>query len=170
MSRPLYRALQVALRIFSSVLLAIGVLFMIFSSRALVVRVFLHPPEVQVSTLLLFLLKEMCGIVLMVSAMLFLASRDPERNVAIVDGLIVGLVILAVTPLVSFYTVEIQRIYPGHLIWGRSGHQAGVRSGFLLSAATGGALEAGWKFLKNEHEGQGEETWPGVTPFAFGRA
>jgi len=78
----------------------------------------------------------------MVSAILFLASRDPERNVAIVDGLIVGLVILAVTPLVSFYTVDIQRIYPGH----------------------------GWKFLRNEHEGQGEETWPGVTPFAFGRA
>jgi hypothetical protein len=110
---------QVALRIFS-VLLAIGALFMIFSSRALVVRVFLHPPEVQVSTLLLFLLKEMGGIVLMVSAMLFLASRDPQRNVAIVDGLIVGLVILAVTPLLSFYTVDIQRIYPGHLIWGRS--------------------------------------------------
>jgi hypothetical protein len=119
MSRPPYRALQVALRIFS-VLLAIGALFMIFSSRASVVRVFLHPPEVQVSTLLLFVLKEMGGIVLMVSAMLFLASRDPERNVAIVDGLIVGLVILAVTPLLSFYTVDIQRIYPGHLIWGRS--------------------------------------------------
>ena len=56
----------------------------------------------------------------MVSAMLFLASRDPERNLAIVDGLIVGLVILAVTPLLSLYTVDIQRIYPGHLIWGRS--------------------------------------------------
>jgi hypothetical protein len=24
--------------------------------------------------------------------------------------------------------------------------------------------------LKNEREGQGEETWPSVTPFAFGRA
>ena len=119
MSRPPYRALQVALRIFS-VLLAIGALFIIFSSRAIVVRVFLHPPEAQVSTLLLFVLKEMGGIVLMVSAMLFLASRDPERNVAIVDGLIVGLVILAVTPLLSFYTLDIQRIYPGHLIWGRS--------------------------------------------------
>ena len=119
MSQPSYRALQVALRIFS-VLLAIGALFIIFSSRAIVVRVFLHPPEAEVSTLLLFLLKEMGGIVLMVSAMLFLASRDPERNVAIVDGLIVGLVILAVTPLLSFYTLDIQRIYPGHLIWGRS--------------------------------------------------
>ncbi len=119
MSRPPYRALQVALRIFS-VLLAIGALFMIFSSRALVVRVFLHPAEAEVSTLLLFLLKEMGGIVLMVSAMLFRASRDPERNIAVVDGLIVGLIILAMTPLLSLYTLDIGRIYPGHLIWGRS--------------------------------------------------
>jgi len=119
MSKPPYRVLKVALRIFS-VLLAIGALFMIFSRRALIVRVFLHPPEAEVSTLLLFLLKEMGGIVLMLSAMLFLASRDPQRNVAVVDGLIVGLVILAVTPLLSLYTVDIRRIYPGHLVWGRS--------------------------------------------------
>src|SRR6266704_3442128 len=88
--------------------------------RALVIRVFLHPPEAEVSTLLLFLLKEMGGIVLMVSAILFLAARDPERNVAVVDGLIVGLVVLAVTPLLSLYTVDIQRIYPTHLVWARS--------------------------------------------------
>jgi hypothetical protein len=44
MSRPPYHALQLALRIFS-VLLAIGALFMIFSSRGLVVRVFLHLPR-----------------------------------------------------------------------------------------------------------------------------
>jgi len=119
MSQPSYRALQVALRIFS-VLLAIGALLMIFSSRGFVVLLFLHPPEAEVSTLLLFLLKEMGGIVLMVSAMLFLSSRHPERNLAVVDGLIVGLVVLAVTPLFSLYTVDIQRIYPGHLIWGRA--------------------------------------------------
>jgi hypothetical protein len=119
MSKPSYRVLQVALRIFS-VLLAIGGLFMIFGSRALVVRVFLHPPEAEISTLLLFLLKEMGGMVLMVSAMLFRAARDPERNVAVVDGLIVGLVILSVTPLLSLYPLDIQRIYPGHLVWGRS--------------------------------------------------
>ena len=93
---------------------------MIFGSRGLVIRVFLHPPEGEVSTLLLFLLKEMGGMVLMVSAMLFRASRDPKRNVAVVDGLIVGLVILTVTPLVSLRTLDIQRIYPGHLMWGRS--------------------------------------------------
>jgi len=119
MSQPPYRALQVALRIFS-VLLAIGGLLMIFSSRGLIMRVFLHPPESEVSTLLLFLLKEMGGMVLMVSAMLFRASRDPERNLAVVDGLIVGLVILTVTPLVSLRTLDIQRIYPGHLVWVRS--------------------------------------------------
>src|SRR5213594_2047150 len=119
MSQPPYRALQVALRIFS-VLFAVGGLFMIFGNRGLIIRVFLHPPEAEVSTLLLFLLKEMGGMVLMVSAILFRAARDPERNIAVVDGLIVGLVVLAVTPLLSLYTVHIQRIYPTHLVWGRS--------------------------------------------------
>jgi hypothetical protein len=115
----LLRTLGVALRIFA-LLLALGGFLMVFASRPLVVRVFLHPPSVEVSTLLLFLLKEMGGMVLMVAAMLFLASRDPERNVAVVDGLIVGLVILAITPLLSLYTVDIGRIYPAHLVWGRS--------------------------------------------------
>ena len=119
MSQPPYRALQVALRIFS-VLFAVGGLFMIFGNRGLIIRVFVHPPEAEVSTLLLFLLKEMGGMVLMVSAMLFRASRDPVRNVAVVDGLIVGLVILAITPLLSLRRLDIPRIYPGHLVWGRS--------------------------------------------------
>jgi len=119
MSQPPHQALQVALRIFS-VLLAIGGLLMILASRALVVRVFLHPPEAEVSTLLLFLLKETGGMALMVSAILFRAARDPERNIAVVDGLIVGLIILSVTPLLSLHTLDIRRIYPGHLVWGRS--------------------------------------------------
>src|SRR5437870_5471358 len=113
MSRPPYRVLQVTLRIFS-VLFTIGGLLMIFGSRELVIRVFLHPPEAEVSTLLLFLLKETGGMVLMVSAILVRAARDPERNIAVVDGLIVGLVILTITPLLSFYTLDVQRIYPGH--------------------------------------------------------
>jgi hypothetical protein len=82
--------------------------------------VFLHPPESEISTLLLFRLKEMGGMVLMVSVMLFLAARDPERNVAVVDGLVFGLIILAVTPLLSLYTLDVRRIYPSHLVWGRS--------------------------------------------------
>jgi len=119
MSQPPYRTLRISLRIFSG-LLTIGAVFMIFGSRALVARVFLHPPELEISTLLLFILKELGGIVLMLSAMLFLAARDPERNVAVVDGLIVGLIVLALTPLLSLYSLDIRRVYPGHLVWGRS--------------------------------------------------
>ena len=119
MSTPPYRPLRVVLG-FLSLLLAIGGVLMIFSSKPLIMGVFMHPPESEISTLLLAALKEMGGLALMVSVMLFLASRDPERNVAVVDGLIVGLVILGVTPLLSLYTLDIQRIYPGHLIWGRS--------------------------------------------------
>ena len=52
--------------------------------------------------------------------MLFLAFRDPERNVAVVDGMTVGLCILAVTPLISLYTLDVERLYPGYLIWARS--------------------------------------------------
>ncbi len=57
---------------------------------------------------------------LTLSVMLFLAARDPERNVAIIDGMTLGLCILAITPLVSLYTLDIRRLYPAYLIWVRS--------------------------------------------------
>ena len=119
MFRPPLRALQIVLRVFS-VLLAVGGVFMILASKPLIMRVFLRPPESEVSTLLLFVLKEMGGFVLMLTLMLFFASRDPVRNAAIVDALIAGLVILALTPLLSLYTLDIRKIYPSYLIWGRS--------------------------------------------------
>jgi hypothetical protein len=56
----------------------------------------------------------------MLSLMLFFASRNPVRNLAIVNAVIAGLGILALTPLLSFYTLDIQKIYPGRLVWGRS--------------------------------------------------
>jgi len=93
---------------------------MIFAGKPLIMRIFLRPPEVEVSTLLLFVLKEMGGFALMLSLLLFFAARDPVRNLAIVNAVIAGLCILALTPLLSFYTLDIQKIYPGHLVWGRS--------------------------------------------------
>jgi hypothetical protein len=119
MSQPTYRALRVVLG-FLSLVLAIGGIAMIFSSKPLVMRVFMHPPESEVSTLLLAAVKEMGGLTLMVSVMLLLAYRDPERNVAIIDAFIVGLCILAITPLIALYTSDVGRLYAGHLIWGRS--------------------------------------------------
>jgi hypothetical protein len=119
MSRPPYRALKIFLGALSA-LTSVGGLFMIFASKPLIIRIFLRPPEAEVSTLLLFVLKEMGGFVLMLSLMLFFAARDPVRNLAIVNAVIAGLCILSLTPLLSLYTLDIQKIYPGHLVWGRS--------------------------------------------------
>ena len=93
---------------------------MILSNKPLIMRMFMHPPEFEITTLLLATLKEMGGLALMVSVMLFLASRDPGRNVAIIDAVSVGLCILAITPVVSLYTLDVGRLYPAYLIWGRS--------------------------------------------------
>jgi hypothetical protein len=93
---------------------------MIFAEKPLIVRILLRPPEGQVSTLLLFLLKELGGMALMLGVLLWLASRNPVRNVAIVDGLIAGLCILAVTPTLSLWMTDIRSVYPAYLLWGRS--------------------------------------------------
>src|SRR5438132_11976780 len=119
MSKPPYRALSFGLR-FVSALIAIGSVFMILSGKPLILRVFMHPPASEVSTLLLALLKEMGGVMLMLSLMLFLAARDPARNVAILDALIVGLCILAITPLLSLQMLDLGSLYPSYLICGRS--------------------------------------------------
>ena len=93
---------------------------MIFAEKPLIVRIVLRPPEGEVTTLLLTLLKEMGGMVLMLGVLLWLASRDPVRNVAIVDAIIVGLCILALTPLLSLWMTDIRSIYPAYLLWVRS--------------------------------------------------
>jgi hypothetical protein len=125
MPEPPYRALRIFLRVFS-VLAALGGLLMIFAEKPLILQIFLRPPEGEISTLLLSLLKEMGGIALTVSFLLWFASRDPVRNVAILDALIVGLCILAVTPLLSLWTTDIRSIYPAYFIWGRSGVRLAV--------------------------------------------
>jgi len=110
MPEPPYRALRMLLRMFSP-LAALGGLLMIFAGKPLIARIFLRPPEGEVSTLLLSLLKEMGSMELMLGVLLGLASRDPVRNVAIVDALIVGLCILAVTPLLSLWMTDIRSMY-----------------------------------------------------------
>jgi hypothetical protein len=117
--RSPYRALRILLGLFSLLAAAVALL-MIFGDKPLLARLFLHPPEPELSTLLLVVMKEMGGILLMLSLLFFSASRDPVRNVAIVNALIVGLCVLVVTPLLSLYTLDVRRLYPAYLIWGRS--------------------------------------------------
>src|SRR5260370_13416337 len=119
MSNAPYRALRIILGIFSLFTAAAGLL-VIFSGKPLVMRLLLRPPEAEVSTLLLFVMRKLGGLALILSVLLFFAARDPVRNVAIVNSLIVALCILAITPLLSLYTLDIRRLYPSYLIWGRS--------------------------------------------------
>ena len=119
MPKSPHRALRILLGVFA-VLTAAGGLLLILSGKPTVIRLSLSPPEAEISTLLLFTLKEAGGMALMFSVMLFFASRDPVRNVAIIDALIIGLCILAVTPVVSLFTLDIRRLYPGYLIWARA--------------------------------------------------
>ncbi len=119
MSEPPYRGLRIVLGIFS-LLTAVGGLVIIFSNKPMIMRLFLRPPESEVSTLLLIVAKEMGGLILMLSVMLFFAYRDPSRNVAIINAFIVGLCVLAFTPLWSLYTLDMRQLFPSYLIWGRS--------------------------------------------------
>jgi hypothetical protein len=70
MPGPPYRALRVVLG-FLSLFMAIGGVVLIFSSKALILRLFRHPPEAEISTLFLFTLKEMGGFALMLAVMAF---------------------------------------------------------------------------------------------------
>ena len=119
MSNPPYRALRIVLGVVSLLAAAVGLL-MTLGGKSLVMSLLLSPPEAEVSTLVLVMVREMGGVVLMISLLVFFASRDPARNVAIVNGLIVGLCVLVITPLLSLYTTDIHRLYPGYMIWGRS--------------------------------------------------
>ena len=119
MSGEPYRGLRIILGIFS-LLAAVGGLVLIFSDKTMILRLFLRPPESEVSTLLLSVVKEMGGFVVMLSVMLFFAYRDPTRNTGVINGLIVGFCVLAITPLLSLYTLDLGKLYPGYLIWVRS--------------------------------------------------
>ena len=66
MPGPPYRALRVVLG-FLSLLMAIGGVLLIFSTKPVIERVFLHPPEMEISTLLLATLKEMGALALMLA-------------------------------------------------------------------------------------------------------
>src|SRR5258708_16948769 len=105
MVNPPDGALRIILGIVSVFTAAAGLL-LVFSGKPLVMRLLLRPPETEVSTLLLFVMRELGGLALMLSLLFFFASHDPVRTVAIVNGLIVGLCILALTPFLSLSTLH----------------------------------------------------------------
>jgi hypothetical protein len=68
MSKPPYRGLSFGLRLVSAIIAAAAV-FMIASDKSHIMWLLMHPPASDVSPLLLAMLKELGGVMLMISAM-----------------------------------------------------------------------------------------------------
>jgi len=119
MSKPPYRALRAVLFFFLLISI-IGGLLMILVGKPFLVRLMLHPPAAELSTLFLFVMKELGGILLWMSFFLYVVWRDPVRHARVIDASILGLCVLAVTSPLSLYTTDIRSLYPAYFVWGRS--------------------------------------------------
>jgi hypothetical protein len=93
---------------------------MIFAEKPLIVRILLRPPEGEVSTLLLSLLRKWAAWCSCSAYCCGLRHSIPCAMWSIVEALIAGLCILAVTPLLSLWMTDIRDLYPGYLLWDRS--------------------------------------------------
>ena len=70
--------------------------------------------------MLLFMMKEVGGILLWMSFCLYVVWRDPVRHARVIDASILGLCVLAVISPLSLYTTDIRSLYPAYFVWGRS--------------------------------------------------
>jgi hypothetical protein len=107
----------------------------------------------------------MGGMVLMLGVLLWLASRNPVRNVAVVDALIVELCILAVTPLLSLWMTDIRSMYPAYLLWTIYRAARNSRLAVLAEAAGGAGSPLGVSEGRNLEQGK---TWSNMTQLGFG--
>lgn len=114
-----HRALRILLVILCLDASAKGLL-LISTGKRFMTHLFPYPPESEITTLLLLMRKEWGALDLAVAFMLYFAFRDPVRNVAIIDGVAVALMLGAFTSLFSFYALEATRLYPAYSIWGHS--------------------------------------------------
>jgi len=119
MSKPPYRALRAVLLIFFMISI-LGGLLMILVGRPFLARLMLNPPPGELSTLFVFLMKEVGGILVWMSFILYVVWRDPVRHARVIDASILGLCVLAVTSPLSLYTTDVRSLYPAYFVWGRS--------------------------------------------------
>jgi hypothetical protein len=119
MSKPPYRALRAALLVFS-LIAVMGGLMMILLGKPFLVRLMLNPPAGEISTLFLFLMKEVGGMLIGMGFILYVVYRDPVRHARVIDASILGLCVLAVISPLSLYTTDIGRLYSATFVCGRS--------------------------------------------------
>ena len=86
---------------------------MILGGKTLVIWAFMRPPEGEVSNLFLMMMKRM-GAIFEHDALLHLPR---SKNIAIFDAFLVGLTVLALTPLLSAYTLTLWPPYTVSGLW-----------------------------------------------------
>ncbi len=119
MSNPPFRALRAVLFFFLAISI-LGGLLMIVVGKPYLEWLMLNPPPGELSTLFLFTMKEVGGILLWMGFILYVVWRDPVCHARVIDASIVGLCVLAVASPLSLYTTDIRSIYPAYVVWGRS--------------------------------------------------
>jgi hypothetical protein len=110
-----HAALRTILGILAVVLTAGGVVLLFATSW--LVSMIPAQPQFAVSTLTIIFLKALGAIGFMFAYLLFTASRDPVRYVAIVDAFAGLLLLGAALDVWAVNTLNFGSIYPGHLIW-----------------------------------------------------
>jgi len=105
-----------------AIVIAAGSVALIFGGKSLILRAAAIPglPETELSAEMLTNLKEFGGLFLLVSLLIWLAAADPVRNVAIIDALVVGFVVLAIVPVFSRYVLSLGLSYPPAWTWIRT--------------------------------------------------
>lgn len=104
-----------------SIGIAVAGLSMILGNKSLILWAFMHPAEREVSSLFLAMLKQMGGLFLMLSFILYFVAREPVRHLRILDSFLVGLVILALTPLLSVHTLDLSgTVYTAGGLWAKA--------------------------------------------------
>ncbi len=93
---------------------------MIFGGKLFIMRLFSQPLNPEVTTTILLIWAEWGCLDIALGLMLYFAFRDPVRNVAILDAIIVGLCLGALVPLLALYVLNATHLYPIYMTWGHS--------------------------------------------------
>ena len=83
----------------------------------------------------------------------------PGTQRGIIDAVRVGLCILAITPVISLYRLNVGRLYPGYLIWRVVLRAVSAGVALLLLAATKDGLETRSGIFEECGRGAGDR-WP----------
>ena len=105
---------------FLAALAALAGLWLLFASDWLFFALPVLPADASVRTALVLLVKAFGAVAIGLSLLLYAASRDPVRYVAVIDAFIVILVLLAIIDVYTATVLHFAWALPAWLVWLRT--------------------------------------------------